>query len=37
MTPTEQIVTWTIWGLTAFGGFFSIRAAIRRWKNRRKD
>ncbi len=37
MTPTEQIVTWTIWTLTAVGGFFGLRAALRRRKNGRKD
>jgi hypothetical protein len=37
MTITEQIVTWTIWTLTAIGGFFGIRAAFRRRKNRRVE
>ena len=31
-TTSEIVVTATIWALTAAGGFFSIRAAVRRKK-----
>jgi len=40
LTSSEIVVTVTIWVLTAVGGFFGIRAAVRRNKRkacRRRD
>jgi hypothetical protein len=36
MTMAEQFVIWMIWAMTTIGGFFGIRAAIRRRRNVRK-
>ncbi len=30
MLLSERIVIWTIWALTAVGGFFSLRRLVRR-------
>ena len=35
LTTSEIVVTVTIWMLTAVGGFFGIRAAVRRKKAKR--
>ncbi len=35
LTSSEIVVTVTIWILTAVGGFFGIRAAVRRKKGKR--
>lgn len=36
-TSSEIVMTATIWGLTAAGGFFGIRAAIRRKKEKIRE
>jgi|GEM_PF-968987 len=35
VTSSEIVVTATIWALTAAGGFFGIRAAVRRRREKR--
>jgi len=35
MTSSELIVTILIWALAGFGGFFSIRAALRKRKQKK--
>lgn len=36
LTTTERAVTLTIWVLTLCGGFFAVRAAMRRKKGKKK-
>lgn len=36
-TASEVVVTATIWVLTAAGGFFGIRAAVRRKKEKNRS
>lgn len=37
LTTSEIAVTATIWTLTASGGFFGIRAALRKKRSKRKN
>lgn len=37
ITTSEVAVTATIWALTAVGGFFGVRAALRRKKSKCDD
>ena len=37
MTPSEIIVTATIWLLTAIGGFFALRGALRRRREAKRS